>query len=159
LVRAYVALGSNLDEPRRQVETAFDELAALSQTELVGRSALYGSTAVGPGEQPDYVNAAAALDTGLSAAALLAELQALENAHHRRRRQRWGPRTLDLDLLLYGDSTINTESLRVPHPRLAERNFVLYPLNDLDPELTIPGRGPLRELLAGCSEEGLWPLS
>lgn len=154
--RAYIALGSNLEGPRTQVETAFAELAALPRTEEAGRSRIYRSTPMGPPGQPDYLNAVAALDTDLAPEALLDALQAIEARHGRvRGPQRWGPRTLDLDLLLYGAETVNTERLVVPHPGLHERNFVLYPLYDLAPDLEVPGKGPLRALRAACPGHGL----
>lgn len=149
----YVGLGSNQDQPVRQVRTACRELADLPATRLLICSPLYKSAPLGPPDQPDYVNAVAALETGLTAAALLTELQALETHHGRvRGAVRWGPRTLDLDLLLYGDAVIDTPALQVPHPGLPERVFVLYPLVDIAPELEVPGQGPVRQLLARCAK-------
>mgnify|MGYP005751058203 FL=1 len=150
-VMAYVGLGSNLDDPRRQVEQALRELAALPDTVLAARSSLYRSAPMGPADQPAYINAVARLDTRLAPEALLDALQAVEAAHGRLRTgERWGPRTLDLDILLYGDARLDSPRLKVPHPGMAERNFVLEPLAELAPELDIPGLGPLRELLARC---------
>ena len=116
---AYIGLGSNLEDPLAQVMRAFDELADLPQTTLLARSFVYASHAVGP-EQPDYTNAVVLLDTQLTPIALLDALQAIEQAHQRVRIQHWGPRTLDLDLLLYGDQTIDEERLKVPHPYLTQ---------------------------------------
>lgn len=158
MVRAYIGLGSNLDQPRQQVERAFDELAALPDSHLSGRSRLYRSDPVGP-PQPDYINAVAQLDTELEPLALLDALQALEQLHQRVRREHWGPRTLDLDLLLYADRPIQHPRLTVPHPELERRNFVLYPLADINPELRLPSGTPLASLLEACSPRGLEPLS
>lgn len=152
---AYIGLGSNLDNPRDHVERAFTELAAIADTRLIRRSALYRSKAVGPGEQPDYINAAAMLDTALSPLELLDALQAIEQAHQRLRNLHWGPRTLDLDILLLDQHIINSERLRVPHPYLTQRNFVLYPLADIAPGLILPCATPLSEWLAKCPPDQL----
>ena len=154
-VRAYVGLGSNLESPRTQVERAFAALAGLPRTRLAGRSRLYRSDPLGPPGQPDYVNAVAALDTALEPLALLDALQSIEHAHGRVRTLRWGPRTLDLDLLLYGTRISRCARLTLPHPRLHERAFVLYPLADLAPGLVLPGLGALSELLRQCPYTGL----
>lgn len=154
-VAAYIGLGSNLDDPPAQLRRAFDELAAIPATRLAAHSPLYRSDPVGPPGQPDYLNAVARLDTELDADALLDALQAIEQAHHRQRTVHWGPRTLDLDLLLYGDAVIADARLTVPHPHLAERAFVLYPLADIAPDLDLPGLGPLAGLLAACPPNGL----
>ncbi|HEX5339625.1 MAG TPA: 2-amino-4-hydroxy-6-hydroxymethyldihydropteridine diphosphokinase [Gammaproteobacteria bacterium] len=152
MVAAYVGLGSNQDDPVHQVRSAFEELTHLPATQLLARSPLYRSAPLGPPEQPDYINAVAKLETGLTAFALLAALQLVETAHGRiRGALRWGPRTLDLDLLLYGGATINTPALQVPHPGLPERGFVLYPLADIAPDLEVPGHGPVKALLAHCA--------
>lgn len=154
-VAAYIGIGSNLDGPLQQVQRALQELAAIPDTRLVQASPWYQSLAVGPGEQPNYVNGVALLETTLEAHALLDQLQAIEQAHERVREIRWGPRTLDLDLLLYGSDTIQTERLSVPHPYLTQRNFVLYPLADIAPQLILPSGDSLASLLAGCPPEGL----
>lgn len=156
--RAYIGLGSNLENPRNQVETALDELGQLPSTRLLAASSLYQSRAIGP-PQPDFINAVALIETALPALALLDELQALEQLHQRVRREHWGPRTLDLDLLLYGDSRVDHPRLQVPHPELANRNFVLYPLAELAPELTLPTGTPLAALLAQVSQDGLRSLA
>lgn len=156
-VAAFVGLGSNQRDPLRQITMAIEELGEISADE-VQVSPLYGSTAIGPGEQPDYVNAVARLTTDLPADELLSAMHAIEQAHQRVREQRWAARTLDLDLLVYGDATIDRPGLRVPHPRLAERAFVLYPLYDLAPQLRIPGLGPVHRLRQQCPFEGIWLL-
>lgn len=148
-VRAYLGVGSNLNDPAAQVRQAFRALAELSASRLIACSPLYRSAPLGgPPDQPDYVNAVAALDTTLSAEALLDALQAIENQQGRVRTVRWGPRTLDLDLLLYGSRQSADPQLTLPHPRLQERDFVLYPLCDVAPDLILPGRGALRTWLA-----------
>lgn len=153
---AWVGLGSNLEQPREQVRSALVELTTLPDTRLIATSSLYRSAPMGPQDQPAYINAVACLETRLSAEALLDALQAIESAHGRvRRGEHWGPRTLDLDVLLYGSECISSPRLTVPHPGIAERNFVLYPLAEIDPDLDIPGLGLLRVVLAGCSSEGL----
>ena len=144
---AAVALGSNMDEPERQVSRGFDEIAALPDTRLVARSRLYRTAPVGYVDQPDFVNACALVDTRLAPRALLDELLALEKRHGRVREIPNGPRTLDLDIVLYGDRVIDEPGLKVPHPRAHERAFVLTPLVDVWPEAQIPGRGAARELL------------
>lgn len=151
---AYIGLGSNLEDPLAQVMRAFDELADIPQTSLLARSSIYSSHAVGP-EQPDYINAVALLDTQLEPLALLDALQAIEQAHQRVRIQYWGPRTLDLDLLLYDDQNINLKRLTVPHPYLTQRSFVLYPLADITPDLHLPDGTPLADLLSRCPTDGL----
>lgn len=151
---AYIGLGSNLEDPLAQVKRAFDELAELPQTTLMARSAIYSSRAIGP-EQPDYINAVALLDTHLAPLALLDALQAIEQAHRRVRVQHWGPRTLDLDLLLYDEQIINDERLKVPHPYLTQRSFVLYPLADITPHLHLPDGTPLADLLNQFPVDGL----
>jgi 2-amino-4-hydroxy-6-hydroxymethyldihydropteridine diphosphokinase len=156
---AYVGIGSNLDEPRRQVDAAIGELATLPGTRLIASSPLYRSKPVGVQDQPDFVNAAAALLTGLDAAALLAQLRALEERLGKRPPAvRFGPRRIDLDLLVFGAERIETPTLTVPHPRLHERAFVLYPLADLAPALWIPGRGRVAALKAAVAGEVPTPL-
>jgi 2-amino-4-hydroxy-6-hydroxymethyldihydropteridine diphosphokinase len=155
-VRAYIGLGSNLADPQAQLAKAVEALRTLPQSRLTAFSRLYRSRPMGPADQPDYINAVAMLDTRLKAEALLDALQAIETTQGRvRGPQRWGPRTLDLDLLLYGAEVIDSERLQVPHPGLAERNFVLYPLADIAPELVLPDGRSLWQLLAGCSANGL----
>ncbi|MGN6788890.1 MAG: 2-amino-4-hydroxy-6-hydroxymethyldihydropteridine diphosphokinase [Rhodanobacteraceae bacterium] len=145
---ACVALGSNLDDPRAQVQRGFEALIALPQTRLFARSRLYRTPPWGVADQPDFVNAAGRLETALSPRELLDALLAIETRAGRVRGVRNGPRILDLDLLLYGDRQIDEPGLVVPHPRLHERAFVLLPLADIAPELDVPGRGRVRDLLA-----------
>ncbi|WP_455385469.1 2-amino-4-hydroxy-6-hydroxymethyldihydropteridine diphosphokinase [Acidihalobacter prosperus] len=154
-VQAYVGLGSNLEQPEEQLLRALEELSRLPGTRLSASSGLYRNPPMGPVPQPDYVNAVAALETGLSPLELLDGLQAIEQAHGRVRIERWGPRTLDLDLLLYAERVIDEPRLQVPHPGLHERPFVLYPLAEIAPGLIIPGRGSLAEWLAQCPSSGL----
>ena len=146
-VTAYLGLGANLDDPVQQVQRACEELGSIPSTRVLARSPLYKSAPLGPPDQPDYINAVAVLETSLDPLALLAALRAIEQ-HHGRRRDgtHWGPRTLDLDILLYGDLQQHTPELTLPHPGLHERGFVLYPLFDVAPELQIPGRGGVRTL-------------
>jgi len=148
--RAWIGLGSNLDDPHTQVSTALNELAQLPDSSLIMHSSLYRSDPVGPPGQPDYINAVAALDTQLPPEALLDALQAIEQAHQRVRKIHWGPRTLDLDLLLYGNETIATPRLSVPHPFMTQRNFVLWPLAEIAPELILPDGHSLQALLLQC---------
>jgi len=159
-VRAFIGLGSNLDEPRRQLYRAIEALRGLPQSRLTAVSHLYRSAPMGPADQPDYVNAVAMLDTCLSPLELLDALQGIETAQGRvRGPERWGPRTLDLDLLLYGAELIGNDRLQVPHPGMDERNFVLYPLSELAPELVLPDGRSLPQLLAACPRDGLEQLS
>lgn len=154
----YVALGSNLGDPCAQVAHGFEALAALPGTSLVARSRLYRTPPWGVLDQPDFVNAAVQLDTMLSPRELLVALQAIEASAGRVRGVPNGPRTLDLDLLLYRDQTIAEPGLVIPHPRLHERAFVLLPLADIAPDLEIPGRGRVTDLLARVDQRGCVPL-
>lgn len=164
---AYVALGSNLAEPARQIDDAFGRLGALSDTRLVARSRLYRTRPMGPQDQPEFINAVAGLLTHLSAERLLAQLQAIEQAMGRKPPPvRWGARVIDLDLLVYSQQTTSGAAsgagehrqLLLPHPGIHERNFVLYPLRDIAPDLYIPGRGRVAELATRVGSEGLQPL-
>jgi 2-amino-4-hydroxy-6-hydroxymethyldihydropteridine diphosphokinase len=148
-IPAYVGLGSNLDAPSRQIARAFEALDELGDTQLVRRSRCYRTKPYGPVPQPDFVNAAAGLLTQLSARGLLEALKATETRLGRvRSAERWGPRRIDLDLLVYGDARIDEAGLTIPHPGVAERAFVLAPLADVAPELKVPGLGLVRDLLA-----------
>lgn len=137
LCDVYIGIGSNLDDPVAQVRQALDELSGLPLTQRIAASRLYRSRPVGPQDQPDFINAVALLRTRLSPLALLDQLQALEQRHRRVRHQHWGPRTLDLDLLLYGSEKVQLPRLRVPHPELPSRAFVVLPLAELAPRLTL----------------------
>lgn len=128
---SYIALGSNLDDPVSQVETALTELDALPKTQLLKRSTLYHTAPVGPQDQPDFVNAVAKIRTQLDPFELFAACQALEAQHHRVKTIHWGPRTLDLDILWYNALEISTEALNIPHPRMWEREFVMKPLQEI----------------------------
>jgi 2-amino-4-hydroxy-6-hydroxymethyldihydropteridine diphosphokinase len=148
---AYVGIGSNLEDPRAQVLRAFDELGHLPDTRVTARSSLYRTAPIGHAAQPDFINAVAALDTQLPAEALLRELQAVEARRHRKRSFPNAPRTLDLDLLLYGDARIDQPGLSVPHPRMHERAFVLQPLIEIAPQVQIPQRGAASQWLAASA--------
>lgn len=139
--RAYIGLGSNLATPRRQLARALEALAALADTRVVAVSSFYRTAPVGLEGQPDFVNAVAAVDTGLAPRALLAALLTIEQEHGRVRTLRNGPRTLDLDLLAYGELQLNEPGLAVPHPRMHERAFVLVPLAEIAPDFVLPGHG------------------
>jgi 2-amino-4-hydroxy-6-hydroxymethyldihydropteridine diphosphokinase len=152
---AYVGLGSNLEEPRRQLQAAITALSGLPGTQLVKTSGFYRTAPIGNPDQPDFLNAVAALATRLAPGALLQGLLGIERRHGRQRPFPNAPRTLDLDLLLYGDEVIREPGLTVPHPRMHARAFVLRPLLELDPGATIPGRGPAAAFLAGCAGQFL----
>lgn len=155
-VEAYIGLGSNLENPLEQLKQARTEIASLTGVAELAFSPLYRSTPVGPQDQPDFINAVMKISTSLPAAELLRQLQAIETAHGRLRLIRWGARTLDLDILLYGLHVIAEADLSVPHPEMAQRAFVLYPLADIAPaDLPVPGLGPLADLLATCPKAGL----
>src|SRR5687767_10141805 len=145
---AFVGVGSNQQDPRKQLEQAFDELDQLPHTRLVKRSSIYRTAPVGYLDQPDFLNAVAQLETGMPAERLLGELQEIENRHGRERPFPNAPRTLDLDLLLYGQMQLKTETLVIPHPRMHEREFVLEPLLEIAPDVAIPGIGPARTCLS-----------
>jgi 2-amino-4-hydroxy-6-hydroxymethyldihydropteridine diphosphokinase len=144
---AYIGLGSNLDDPEEQLRRAVSSLQQLPDTIIVRVSSFYRTKPVGPEGQPDYINAVVLLHTGLSARQLLEHMQAIENDHGRIRNTRWGPRTLDLDLLLYDSDIIKEDDLTVPHPEMHKRGFVLFPLYEIAPEISIPGYGPVTDLL------------
>ncbi|WP_077035692.1 2-amino-4-hydroxy-6-hydroxymethyldihydropteridine diphosphokinase [Pelomonas sp. KK5] len=153
-VRAYIGLGANLGDLRRTLDEALVALAALPLTELRAASGFYRTAPVDAGG-PDYLNAVVMLDTTLAPEALLDALQAIEQAHGRERPYVNAPRTLDLDLLLYGDRRIVTPRLTVPHPRLHRRAFVLHPLLELTPDLDAPGLGPLSGHLAAVADQAI----
>jgi 2-amino-4-hydroxy-6-hydroxymethyldihydropteridine diphosphokinase len=151
---AWIGLGSNLDDPRRHVEQALEQLDRLPLTRRRLASRLHVSRPVGPQDQPDFINAVALLETRLSPLALLDQLQALEQAHRRVRARRWGPRTLDLDLLLFDDSVLALPRLSVPHPELTHRAFVVLPLLELAPDLVLPDGRQLGTLAAARDPSG-----
>jgi 2-amino-4-hydroxy-6-hydroxymethyldihydropteridine diphosphokinase len=152
---AYVAVGSNLDQPRQRVTEAFERLATLRETRLELRSQIYLTRPMGPQDQPDFVNAVAGLMTRLSARELLDALLDIERAMGRDRQERWGPRIVDLDLLWMTGATINEPGLTLPHPGVSERNFVLYPLDDIAPTLLIPGHGRVVDLKSRVGSDGI----
>jgi len=152
---AYVALGSNLKEPQRQLQAGFDALARLPGTTLIARSSLYLSAPVGYADQPDFVNAVAAIRTTLAPRALLDALLAIEREQGRVRDFPNAPRTLDLDIALYDERVIHEPGLTVPHPRMHERAFVMVPLAEIAPDAVVPGRGPARALLAGVDVQSV----
>ena len=154
-VDAFIGLGSNLEQPAAQLARAVSELAGLPKSTLVAQSPFYASRPVGPQDQPDFVNGAVHLRTDLSAHELLDCLQAIEQAHGRERLRHWGPRTLDLDLLLFGQVTLKDARLTVPHAELANRDFVLQPLLDLAPELALPDGTTVAELRRDCPDNQL----
>ena len=154
--RVYIGLGSNLAEPLQQLRSALAALGDLPRTALAGHSSFYASDPLGPPDQPRYVNAVAALDTDLQPHELLDALQRIELEQGRvRKAERWGPRTLDLDILLFGERLIDDERLKVPHYHMHARPFVLYPLAELAPDGRLPDGRRLSELLATCPFSGL----
>ncbi|WP_456373387.1 2-amino-4-hydroxy-6-hydroxymethyldihydropteridine diphosphokinase [Thiolapillus sp.] len=155
MISTYIGLGSNLDQPQEQVLRALDELDCIPESWLGNISSLYASPPMGPRNQPDYVNAVAQLYTRLEPLELLDALQSIEQAHQRVRGERWGARTLDLDLLLYGDEIIHEERLVVPHPGISRRLFVLSPLAEIAPDLQLPGLGSLQSLVNACSQQAV----
>jgi 2-amino-4-hydroxy-6-hydroxymethyldihydropteridine diphosphokinase len=154
-VPAYIGVGSNLGDSRARVLAAFEALGALPRTQLLARSRLYRTRPFGPVEQGDFVNAVAGLLTQLSAQQLLEGIRGIESAAGRVREERWGPRTLDLDLLVHGAERIATVELTLPHPGIAERGFVLAPLADIAPTLDVPGVGRVETLLRALGEDGI----
>ncbi len=156
LVTAYIGLGSNLANPSEQIKTARTAIAQLAGVQELVFSSLYHSPPMGPQDQPDYVNAVMCVATDLPPMDLLRGLQRIENDQGRvRKDQRWGARTLDLDVLIYGDQIIDLPDLIVPHTGLAERAFVLYPLHEIAPQLLVPGKGRIADLLVKCPMNGL----
>lgn len=155
MVNAYIGLGSNLDQPIIHVTQAIEDLKTLPQSQLVLASKLYRSKPVGPQDQADFINAVVLIKTQLEPLALLDSLQAIEQKHQRVRERHWGPRTLDLDILLLGSQTIQVPRLTVPHAELRQRDFVIGPLYELSPELVLPDGTRLTQLLQQCPIDGL----
>lgn len=154
--RCFIALGSNQADPAAQVTLAFDELQKLPQSCLLARSSLYRSAPLGPQDQPAFINAVALLETALPPETLLDYLQEIEQRSGRvRKAERWGPRILDLDILLYGDRIIDTPRLQVPHYHMHARSFVLYPLAELAADLRMPDGTALQQLLDACPSTDL----
>ncbi|MGF1727410.1 2-amino-4-hydroxy-6-hydroxymethyldihydropteridine diphosphokinase [Photobacterium nomapromontoriensis] len=156
MIRAYIAIGSNLGDPVAQAYRAIEALKQHPAIDVVAVSSLYSSTPMGPQNQPDYINAVVAIDTELAPLDLLDCTQAIEQAHGRvRKAERWGPRTLDLDIILYDDLEHHCERLTVPHYGMKVREFVLYPLAEIAPELVLPDNTALQSLLALVARNGL----
>lgn len=153
--RCYVALGANLNDPVEQVRRGIAALARLPRSRFVAASSLYRTAPVGVVGQPDYINAVAAIETGLSAQQLLEQLHRIEQRAGRERHVRWAARTLDLDLLLYAHVQIHEPGLTVPHPRMHERAFVLHPLLEIAPDIQIPGLGPAQGALAVITDQAI----
>ena len=155
LVPVYVALGSNLENPEAQVRAAVEALAMLPDTRLARVSSLYRSAAVGFTDQPDFVNAVACIETALAPRALLDALLAIERRHGRVRDFQNAPRTLDLDIVMYSDATVDEPGLTIPHPRMHERAFVLVPLAEIAPDTIVRGRGRAKDLLSRIDTSGI----
>lgn len=151
----YIGIGSNLEDPLEQLKAAVAALRAIPNTQLGSISNIYQTAPIGPTGQPDYTNAAALLETTLMPEALLDELQKIELNQGRVREVRWGPRTLDLDIILYAGMTIRTARLTVPHIEMENRNFVLIPLSDIAPELTLPNGKSLKKVTESAGNEGI----
>jgi 2-amino-4-hydroxy-6-hydroxymethyldihydropteridine diphosphokinase len=164
---AFIGLGSNLgnerngifESPKQQLLNAIQSIDNQTTIHLISTSYFYQTEAIGPGDQPDYINAAIKIKTSLSANQLLLALQNIENQQGRVRKERWGARTLDLDILIFDQLIENSKQLTLPHPRAHERAFVLAPLKDLDANLVIPKRGNISNLLANCSMQGIVKLN
>jgi 2-amino-4-hydroxy-6-hydroxymethyldihydropteridine diphosphokinase len=156
---AFVALGSNLSEPEAQVNSGFAALAVMPASRVIARSSLYRSAPIGYANQPDFVNAVAAIETALAPRPLLDALFAIERRHGRVREFPNAPRTLDLDVLLYGDMHLEERGLTIPHPRMHERAFVLLPLAEIAPRCVIPGHGSVSELLRAIDASGVKQLA
>jgi 2-amino-4-hydroxy-6-hydroxymethyldihydropteridine diphosphokinase len=154
--RAWIGLGGNLDDPATRLRRTVAELDHVPTSRLVRSSGLYGSRPVGPADQPDFINAVAELDTDLSPLMLLDELQGLEQQAGRVRTRQWGERTLDLDILLFDDRVVDTARLRIPHPELANRGFVLVPLAEIAPAIRLPDGRRVDTLRAACDDQGVW---
>ena len=144
-----------MGNPGQHINSALKSLGEIQSTRIMRTSSLYKSKPVGPQDQADYINAVTKLDTKLGALELLNQLQSIENNHGRVRKEHWGPRTLDLDILMFGDEIINNSSLTVPHPEIANRCFVLVPLAEIEPDCVIPELGNVQELIKNVDQEGL----
>jgi 2-amino-4-hydroxy-6-hydroxymethyldihydropteridine diphosphokinase len=152
---AYIAIGSNLNGPTKQILAAFERIGALPRTRLEARSRLYATRPMGPQDQPDFVNAVAGVLTQLEPRELLESLLEIERQMGRERRERWGPRLIDLDLVWMLGAVVQESGLSLPHPGVSSRNFVLYPLCDIAPTLDIPGHGRVLELTLRSDPEGI----
>jgi 2-amino-4-hydroxy-6-hydroxymethyldihydropteridine diphosphokinase len=159
MIKVYIGLGSNIGDPQSQLKKAIIAMEMVPSTSVVKTSSFYRSKPVGPQDQPDYINAVVELDTGLSASVLLDYLQAIENEQGRERKVKWGARTLDLDILLFGDEIITDDRLQVPHAEMKNRGFVLLPLNEIFPDCMIPGVDTVSSLLQQDNVDDLVKLS
>ena len=159
MIKVYVGLGSNLDDPQSQLKKAIIAMEMVPSTSVAKTSSFYRSKPVGPQDQPNYVNAVVELDTELSASVLLDYLQAIENDQGRERKVKWGARTLDLDILLFGDEIINDDRLQIPHVEMQNRGFVLLPLNEIFSDCIIPGVGSVSSLLQQDNADDLIKLT
>lgn len=158
-VTIFVGIGANLNNPKAQVNSALVALSKLTKSRVIAHSSLYRTPPMGPQDQADYINAVAKLETRLLPIELLNELQAIEKSHGRvRKSEKWGPRTLDLDLLLYGNQMIKEERLTVPHYGIKQRAFVLVPLAEIEPELTLPDNSRIAELIKQTGNQGIQQL-
>jgi len=159
MIIAYIGLGSNLGgdfvSPKQNIASAIEALGEIQSTQMISASSLYESKPVGPQDQGDYINAVVKLETDLNATELLNSLQTIENDHGRERKQHWGPRTLDLDILLFGDQIIKNERLTVPHSEICNRPFVLVPLAEIEPDCVIPEKGLVNDLISKLDIAGL----
>ncbi|ANO33646.1 2-amino-4-hydroxy-6-hydroxymethyldihydropteridine diphosphokinase [Vibrio breoganii] len=156
MINAYIAVGSNLGDPVAQAKQAIESLKDLPRSRVIQASSLYSSTPMGPQNQPDYINAVVKIETELQPLELLDNTQKIENEQGRvRKEERWGPRTLDLDIILYGDETIDQPRLVVPHYGMREREFVLYPLLEIEPNLILPDGSALSQLIESVDRNGL----
>ncbi len=159
MIKAYIGLGSNLDDPQAQLEKAIIALETIPSSSVVKASSFYRSKPVGPQDQPDYINAVVELDTELSVLVLLDYLQAIENEQGRERKIKWGARTIDLDILLFGNEIIINNRLQIPHVEMHNRGFVLLPLNEIAPDCVIPGVGAVSSLLQQDNADDLVKLT
>ena len=159
MIKVYIGLGSNLDDPQSQLKKAIISLEIVPSTSVVKTSFFYRSKPVGPQDQPDYINAVVELATELSARVLLDYLQGIENEHGREREIKWGARTLDLDILLFGDEIIQDDCLVIPHIEMHKRGFVLLPLDEISPDCMIPGIGAVSSLLQKINTDDLVKLT
>lgn len=159
MIKVYIGLGSNLDDPHAQLKKATVALGTIPSSSVVKTSSFYKSKPVGPQDQPDYINAVVELATGLSAPVLLDYLQGIENEHGRQREQRWGARTLDLDILLFGEEVIHDDRLVVPHVEMHKRGFVLFPLEEIAPDCVIPDIGSVHSLLQQVNTDDMVKLA
>ena len=155
----YIGIGANLNDPAKQVRTAINSIGQINETTLIDSSSLYQSVPMGPQDQPDYVNAVAKVETLLAAEDLLDSLQSIENQQGRiRKSERWGPRIIDLDIITFGNKTINSKRLTVPHYGIRERNFVLLPLKEIAPDFSLPSGESIDALLSQVDLQGIMKL-